>query len=361
MSDKNLIECLGQAGLRYIQDKRTWNDVAKKLVVEFYGARGESKQGCVVALKKSARHALSYLPAAGLIPKPNRPKGVSVIIRVKNEEDWLETSIRSLIGFADEIIVGDNGSTDKTPETLENLRREYPEILRVYSLPDLDILALTNHLIDETSYRWIARWDADFVAQTDGTHNISNLKERLFNLPDNRYFFFYLYMVEVAGDFWHQNPRHPTRADAHLWTASPALRYVYDPTGYESPRVPIWYEVNRWEQPNFYHMHIKSDERLFQSFVWKNYLTRTNADARLTPAEFEREFYRRRFGSEDADNAMASYMLEYLNELIPLQAGRYPNYPALIKPFLDRPRYRIIYKKGKIIGRENLAVSKQGR
>ncbi len=63
---------------------------------------------------------------------------ISIIIPVKNEEDNIENCIKSCIDSSyknKEIIVVNDGSTDKTPRILERLMKENPNALRVLHLP----------------------------------------------------------------------------------------------------------------------------------------------------------------------------------------------------------------------------------
>lgn len=63
---------------------------------------------------------------------------ISIIIPVKNEEDNIENCIKSCIDSSyknKEIIVVNDGSTDKTPRILERLIKENPNALRVLHLP----------------------------------------------------------------------------------------------------------------------------------------------------------------------------------------------------------------------------------
>lgn len=306
-------------------------------------------------VREALRFLASFAPVVGLVRRPQtRPRGISAIVRAKDEEEWIEPSIRSIVGFADQVVVGDNGSTDRTPAILQRLRQELPVLVEVLSLPEADILTLTNALIERTRYRWIVKWDADFVAQTSGPARIGLLRDWLLGLDPRRFYMIYLRMVELSGDFWHQDPAHPTRADAHCWTASARLRYVYDPQGYEAPRVPRWYAVRRWEMPCFYHLKIKSDQRLFLGHLWHRYLLNPKRSGYSGFAEFAERRCLAEFGHRDVARAAREWTTEYVKRLVPFDSGRYPDYPALVRPEVSRPRYRIVYEGGRIVGRQTL-------
>jgi len=77
---------------------------------------------CKNYFTKIIRSFVSFLPAMGFYPaKPQRPQGISIYMRVKDERDWIATSIASVKGIADEIIIVDNGSADGTYEILQEL------------------------------------------------------------------------------------------------------------------------------------------------------------------------------------------------------------------------------------------------
>ena len=60
-----------------------------------------------------------------------RTHGISGLMRIRNESEYLELSIRSYIPFFDEIIAVYNRCTDNTAEILTRLSTEYPK-LKVY-------------------------------------------------------------------------------------------------------------------------------------------------------------------------------------------------------------------------------------
>ena len=63
---------------------------------------------------------------------------ISIIVPVKNEEENIENCIKSCLDSSyknKEIIVVNDGSTDRTPSILERLRKENPNVLRILHLP----------------------------------------------------------------------------------------------------------------------------------------------------------------------------------------------------------------------------------
>jgi hypothetical protein len=67
------------------------------------------------------RRIASGAPFIGIVPLPIRPRGISIIMRVKDEVEWIKLSVQSIKGIADVIVIVDNGSTDGTHEILEEM------------------------------------------------------------------------------------------------------------------------------------------------------------------------------------------------------------------------------------------------
>lgn len=82
---------------------------------------------------------------------------ISAVLIVKNEEDILAACLES-VKDADEIIVVDTGSTDKTKE----VARTFTE--KVYDFPWVDdFAAARNHAIEQATGDWIYSIDADHI------------------------------------------------------------------------------------------------------------------------------------------------------------------------------------------------------
>lgn len=64
-----------------------------------------------------------------LLDPTRRKVGISAFMRLRNEEEFVELAIRSHLPYFDEIVAVHNRCTDRTPEILGALQREYPHKL----------------------------------------------------------------------------------------------------------------------------------------------------------------------------------------------------------------------------------------
>jgi len=137
-----------------------------------------------------------------------RKNGISVLLPTQNEEKIVELSIRSFLDFADEIIVVDNGSIDNTIEIIKKLEKKYPKV-KFYNKPELgDLYQNRNFALKQSKYRWICRFDSDYVAYTSGKYNIKKLRNFLLCIPREIIpKIIYLYRINIAGDFYHSRKR----------------------------------------------------------------------------------------------------------------------------------------------------------
>ena len=92
---------------------------------------------------------------------------ISILMPVWNGEQFLTAAVDSLLAqtFTDfELLVIDDGSTDRTPEIL----RAYADPrLRVLRLEHAGIVVALNHGLSQAKAEWIARLDADDISLPD--------------------------------------------------------------------------------------------------------------------------------------------------------------------------------------------------
>ena len=123
----------------------------------------ESREETLIANKIDAvaRNSLQTTPSgddAGLNPK------VTVLIPVFNRERFVDEAIRSVIeqDFDDfELLLVDDGSTDRTPEVLETWKQRDPRVVVVTSPTNQGIPAALNLGLAHARGKYVARLDSD--------------------------------------------------------------------------------------------------------------------------------------------------------------------------------------------------------
>ena len=324
----------------------------------------------VLAAKTAVRaflgNTLCYLPSISLIPKPSRKNGISVMVRTRNEEEWIELSLLSIKDFADEIVVVD-ASTDRTPEIIRDVVSKYDLNLKLISYnptyPDTyllrkdDYVNQSNIALKNTSFRWVLRWDGDFVARTSGEVNITKLRDKILSLDLNKYHVISLPVVNLEGDLFHQQKGINVNVEGRLTTFSPKLVYlskdVYQVLNIPLYYKPVYYSVIRKE---FYIFHINTVKNarklLFRRFwIWRE-LNQFNKFPSLEDYAMYR--IKKDWNIEDIEEAARYYVNEILcKSLVPYDKNQLGEYPELLKKELVNPRYKVIYKDGKIIGRND--------
>jgi len=132
------------------------------------------------------------------IDKNKLDKGISLIIRAKNEELNIKNCIESVVDLVDEIIFVDNNSTDNTYKLVEEYTKIHDKIkLYKYNInvskagiEHSDAIKNSNKNTLGTFYNWclskttkynVFKWDADFICVRNNfiqLVNIYNLRDR---------------------------------------------------------------------------------------------------------------------------------------------------------------------------------------
>lgn len=122
--------------------------------------------------------------------RKNRKNGVSGLMRVRNDAEFVVHSIESCIAALDELIIVYNGCTDNTPKLVRQMRDKYPDKIRVYeytpkilginlakdeyvkvkALPIDSENLLSNYnnfALSKSHYKYVLKIDADQIYFTD--------------------------------------------------------------------------------------------------------------------------------------------------------------------------------------------------
>lgn len=128
---------------------------------------------------------------------PPKPPTLSVCMIVKNEEEKIARAIESFLPFADEIIVNDTGSTDKTIEILKKLQvdcqnQKRPnanggEVIKIIQSEWIGDFSYSRNLsVEKATCSWILWMDADDVVPPPSQKDFLKWKK----YPLNRIFQF---------------------------------------------------------------------------------------------------------------------------------------------------------------------------
>ena len=102
-----------------------------------------------------------------------RPLGLTIHVRVKNEERFVRAALASVLPLADHVMVYDTGSTDRTLEEIHAIRSPKIELVRVASLSPSGLAGLRNHMVERTRTEWFMLVDGDEIYASDATRRLA--------------------------------------------------------------------------------------------------------------------------------------------------------------------------------------------
>jgi len=284
-------------------------------------------------------------------PSIDRKQGISVMIRVKDEEEWIALSLLSLNEFADEVIVVNNNSTDNTLDEIEKVKNKLNYKLIIKNENSNDICDVSNHALSLTRFRWIFRWDSDFIAHTSGNQNIKNLRKYLLNLNHKKHYLVYPQTFSFAGDLFHVKTGSETNSEGYIHTWHPKLSYTKKGK-YETLNVPYYYKIKRISK--FYFAHIGSAKplkKLLHRFFWLYWQFHLNKFSTIDKY-IEHE-------SKITWNGVAPELIatrEFKRLILPVRKfdiKEFGNYPELMIKKIENPKFEITYKNGKPYSRSD--------
>ena len=288
-------------------------------------------------------------------PVPERKAGISVMMRVKNEEEWIALSLRSLEHFADEVIIIDNGSTDGTYDEILKIKKNLTCPIIIKKNNDPDICKISNEALSLTSFRWIFRWDGDFIAYTSGKRNIIRLRKYLLSLNQKNFYQIYPLTINFAGDFFHVKKNYEIHSEGYIHTYHPSSKYIKRGL-FEVLKVPWFFKIKRINEIYFIHIGTaKSFPRLTYRFFWLFWL-RANKNGEFPAIEdYMKNEAQEKWNSAEIDKIARKKMYEIIiSKLRKYDPQEFGDYPKLMKPLLENPPFKIIYKDGKPFSRTDL-------
>ncbi len=285
-------------------------------------------------------------------------EGVTAVVVARNESYNLPLVLESLIGFADQIICIDNGSTDNSLMKIKSFQQKFSHQVEVdvIEAPGKLLGDCRNLGLQHSKYRWHLRWDADMVfRQRIGKYNSEWLKEKIstINYPTA----IKLARINLSGDFHHVSSLFANADEGEFFLIRRTKNLKY--TEYEKFDVlgiPLFYNEMEIPEVMVFHLEkLKSLDRIIyrnEYFAWrKSVITSNNT---LDLESFRNEYRMKLFGTSNPDSVRYRFQKKFiiLNSA-PIDLKLYGPYPEQIQKAIDEgdERFSYKYENGKAVAR----------
>ncbi len=306
---------------------------------------------------QNIRYWFSYVAGLWQIfeKKSRRPNGISVMMRVNNEEKWIAKSLLSLNDFADEVVVVNNNSNDNTWQEIRRVNPELNYKLIVEDESSNDICKISYHALSLTTFRWIFRWDADFIAHTAGDRNIIKLREYLLNLHPRKFYLIFPLTVSFAGDLFHVKTGRETNSEGYIHTWHPNLKYVKRGK-FEVLKVPFFFKIKRIRKIFFVHIgSAKSIRKLLHRFFWLYWQDHLDDFPKIE--DYIAHELQTRYNNIDPEDFVVQEFRRLILPIRKFQKSEFGDYPELLKDNLQHPDFKVSCKNGEPFGRSDFPVN----
>ncbi|MEW6545536.1 MAG: glycosyltransferase [Bacillota bacterium] len=147
----------------------------------------------------------------------SRP-GLTVTYVVKDDEEFFPFSLRSVYSVADEVVVVDNGSRDRTPQIARAFSR-----VRLYTCPGKDFSMLRNLALSKVQSDWVMTLDADEVFYSD----VEEVVPRLLEVPGvDGYTCWFYHLMRSFYYMQNRQDKDPRYRRIFLFRGTPGVHYV---------------------------------------------------------------------------------------------------------------------------------------
>ena len=282
--------------------------------------------------------------------------GISAVVAMKNEEYTLPLCLNSLIGFADQVIIIDNGSEDNSLALAKKFKSDNEGQVEV------DIIEMPGALLGDcreaglnaTKYQWHLRWDADMIAHTDGDFDMKKLKEKTVKDPTPRTI--QLPRINLTGDLFHvvKNKDWDSGEPILIWFNKDI---TYQEFGkFDTVRVPKYYIQMQETLSYYFHCQgLKSDINLihrFHYFSWRELVNASDKNNLPEHLKTYESYVEKRndylFNTNEPLKVKYRYQRQLVHSFEKINIEKYGYYPKVLRDEIDKPeqRFKIIYENG---------------
>jgi glycosyltransferase involved in cell wall biosynthesis len=286
-------------------------------------------------------------------------KGITAIVVAKDEATIISLALKSLIGFADQVICIDNGSTDNTLDLMRQFEKDNAELIeiKVLSMPGALLGDCRQKGLDLTDYNWHLRWDADMVFKTTGHENCHILRKKA--LSSDRPRAIQLPRTNLFGDFHHTSKLYEVVDPGEPILVKYCNKIVYKEYGkFDTIRLPFYYKSVKESLKYYFHCNgLKSDLRLvFRNcyFDWRNAVNTGGDEMKnMSFEDFKPTWLLNRYGTLDEQQIKFRYQKELMLHVSKYDVKKYGEYPQILKEAIQSKdeRFRIEYNGNKPVRR----------
>jgi len=309
--------------------------------------------------------------------RSEKEDGISCVVRAKDEEEWVWMSLVSILDFADEIIFVDNGSRDQTLALVQELKRSWRiEKLKIFTFPEIDGVRvqakdLYQFAFGQATRSWVMKWDADFIARTDGLYAISELKNFWYD-HRRKWGRIKLNAPNLWGDHAHYRSASGGAPDlcneGYLfqnrdWFYRMNREYGYEEVAFHrhvrERGIGPW--ANSADDRRMYWFHlqgVKSDAKIFErTYIsrWWKYCLEARGKG-LSHDQWLGKEFQTSDRAEMIRRAMRRYFEDGRLERFTKIGGEWGDYPKLMEEYLQNPRYLVLYENGQPAYRETRPI-----
>jgi glycosyltransferase involved in cell wall biosynthesis len=282
-------------------------------------------------------------------------KGITAVVAMKNESYTLPFCLESLIGFADQIVIVDNGSEDDSLQKARAFKAQHEGKL------EIDIIEMPHGLLGDcreaglqhTRYQWHLRWDADMVAKTSGINDIRQLRYKI--LQDDTPRSIQLPRINIFGDLLHVHkainvldPGEPIL----VWFSKHVCYREYGK--FDTIRIPYYYKQQQEDKYYYFHCSgLKSDDNLihrFHYFTWREQVNKY-PKGNIPPSVRDFHIFKQKrnqylFGTNDIRSIKFRYQRQLVSQFEKYNTEKFGEYPEILAREInnEQQRFRVIYK-----------------
>ncbi len=290
--------------------------------------------------------------------------GISAVVAMKNEEYTLPFCLKSLIGFADQVIIIDNGSEDNSLKKAMEFKSKYGKLIeiKIIEMPGALLGDCREEGLKHTDYQWHLRWDADMVAHSDGEFDIKKLRIKV--LQDNTPRTIQLPRINLTGDLFHvsRNKDWDEGEPILMWFNKDIYYKEYGK--FDTIRVPKYYKQIKETVNYYFHCQgLKSITNLihrFHYFKWREKVNQLKANEisnnLLNYDIFVQNRNKYLFGTNNELSVKYRYSIQVVNSFVKLDLKKFGEYPIVLREEIknENARFFVQYKNDKPFRRIDL-------